>query len=90
MRTKTGNGHKVDLEQLLEDLRVVVRDGEQLLKTGVSTMKERATSSARIADRVVREKPYQTVAIVFGLGIAIGLVAMGLFRNKPHIDLDKE
>jgi ElaB/YqjD/DUF883 family membrane-anchored ribosome-binding protein len=87
MRTKSGNGHKVDLEQLLDDLKTVVHDGEQLLKASVSTMKERAISSARTTDRVVREHPYQTVALVFGVGVVLGLLAFGLYQRERDADM---
>ena len=90
MRTKTGNGQKVDLEKLLDDLKVVVRDGEQLLKTGVSTFKARALTTAQDTDRVVRENPYRTVAVVFGVGIAIGLVAVGLFRRGSDVEENQD
>ena len=86
MRTKTGNGHKVDLERLLEDLKTVVRDGEQLLKAGVSTVKERALMGARTTDQTVREHPYQTVGIVFGLGILAGLIAISLFGKEEQVE----
>ena len=39
---KTGNGHHIDLEQFLNDIKTIVRDGEELLKAGVSEVKERA------------------------------------------------
>ena len=83
MRTKSGNGHKVDLEQLVEDLKVVVHDGEQLLKAGVSTVKERALTGARTTDRAVREHPYETLAIVFGFGILVGLLTVGMISRDP-------
>jgi ElaB/YqjD/DUF883 family membrane-anchored ribosome-binding protein len=86
MRTKSGNGHKVDLEQLMEDLKTVVRDGEELLKAGVSTVKAHAITSARSTDRVVREHPYQTVALVFGLGVMLGLLAFGLYQREQESD----
>jgi len=89
MRTKTGNGHKVDLEKLLEDLKVVLHDGETLLKTGVSTVKEHASAGAKSADSLVRENPYRTVGIVFGLGVIVGLAAIGLFRSAPESDSDQ-
>jgi ElaB/YqjD/DUF883 family membrane-anchored ribosome-binding protein len=89
MRTKTGNGHKVDLEQLLEDLKVVLHDGEVLLRSGVSSVKERASAGARSADSLVRENPYRTVAIVFGLGVILGVAAMGLFRGAPETETDQ-
>jgi ElaB/YqjD/DUF883 family membrane-anchored ribosome-binding protein len=89
MRTKTGNGHKVDLEQLLDDLKVVLHDGEELLRSGVSSVKERASASARSADLLVRENPYRTVAIVFGLGVILGVAAMGLFRGAPETDMEQ-
>ena len=85
MRTKTGNGHKVDLEQLLDDLKLVVRDGEELLKAGVTTVKERALLGARTTDRVVREHPYETVAVVFGVGILLGLLAYTLSTRESRM-----
>ncbi len=49
MREKTGNGHDVsaELEHFIEDLKAVVRDGQALLKAGVSTVKERAVAGAQ-------------------------------------------
>jgi ElaB/YqjD/DUF883 family membrane-anchored ribosome-binding protein len=84
MRTKEGNGPKADFEQLLEDLKVVVQDGEQLLKTGVSTVRERAVTSAKATGRIVHEHPYHTVAVVFGLGIVFGLLAFGMMTRQPE------
>jgi ElaB/YqjD/DUF883 family membrane-anchored ribosome-binding protein len=90
MRTKSGNGHKVDLEQLLDDLKVVVRDGEELLKAGVTTVKEGALARARSADALVRDNPYRTVGIVFGVGIILGLVAVGFLRREPSVNLEDD
>ena len=79
MRTKTGNGPNVDLEQLMEDIKVVVRDGQELFKSGVTGVKERALIGAKTTDRAVREKPYQTIGIVFGVGIIVGMLCSGVF-----------
>ena len=81
MRTKTGNGHNVDVEQFVEDLKTVVRDGEQLLKVGVSEAKRRTIAGAKTTDRTVREYPYQSIGVVFGLGILAGVLVSGLFSR---------
>lgn len=70
----------MDFEQLLQDLRAVVRDGEELLKVGVSSMRERALTT----NRLVHEHPYQTVAIAFGVGVLVGVLAFGLFTRTPE------
>ena len=86
MRTKTENGPNVDLEQLVEDIKVVVRDGQQLLKHGVSGMKERALSGAKTTDRAVRENPYQTIGLVFAAGLILGLVCYGIFSHTEAVE----
>ena len=82
MREKTGNGHNINLEQFLEDIKVVVRDGQELLKAGLSTVKEQARVGAESTGRVARERPYQTVGIAFGLGVLVGLLASGALASR--------
>src|SRR5437870_486370 len=67
MRTKTGNGQKVDLERVLEDLKVVVRDGEALLKSGFGDLKQRAVTGIKTTDEALRSHPYQLLGIMFGV-----------------------
>jgi len=86
MRTKTGNGPGANLEQLLEDIKVVVRDGQELLKHGMTDVKERALSSAKTTDKVVRENPYQTIGIVFGLGLVLGILCYGMLSRGENQD----
>jgi len=87
MRTKTENGPNVDLEQLVEDIKAVVHDGQQLLKHGVSGMKERALTSAKTTDRAVRENPYQTIGLVFAVGLILGMICYGSFS---HAEQDRD
>ena len=76
MRNKTGNGTGgVTVETFLEDIKTVVRDGQELLKVGATEMKGKALYGARISDRAIRKSPYQTVGIVFGVGLIVGLLA---------------
>jgi ElaB/YqjD/DUF883 family membrane-anchored ribosome-binding protein len=81
MQTKTENGHNVDMEQFLEDIKAVVRDGEELLRAGVTTVKSRAIDRAKQTDRVVRQYPYQSLGIVFGVGLVLGLLAVSMFSR---------
>ena len=81
MRHKTGNGHNVDLDTFLEDIKTVVRDGQELLKAGAGEVKQKAVSGARTTDRAIRKNPYQTIGIVLGVGIVVGLLASGLFSG---------
>jgi ElaB/YqjD/DUF883 family membrane-anchored ribosome-binding protein len=86
MRQKTGNGHNVDLETFLDDIKTVVQDGQELLKASAGDMKEKALAGARTTDRAIRQSPYQTIGIVFGLGLVVGLLASGLFSGGSEIE----
>jgi ElaB/YqjD/DUF883 family membrane-anchored ribosome-binding protein len=87
MQTKIGNGHNVTLERLMDDIKAVVKDGEELLKTGMTGVKQRALAGAKTTDRAVREHPYQTIGAVFGLGVIVGVLVAGMFsRDKSEDD----
>jgi len=75
MRQKTGNGHSVNLEKFLSDIKMVVQDGEELLKAGARDLKGKAISGAHSTDQLVRSHPYQTLGIMLGLGLIVGLAA---------------
>lgn len=81
MRHKTGNGHNVDIQQFLDDIKTVVNDGQELLKVGAGEVKERAIAGARTTDKAIRQSPYQTLGIVFGVGILVGLLASGVLSG---------
>lgn len=84
MREKTTDGNNVNIEQFIEDVKVVVRDGQELLRTGVGTVKERARAGAERTNAYVREKPYNTLGIVFGLGLLAGLLAGTMLKSAPE------
>jgi ElaB/YqjD/DUF883 family membrane-anchored ribosome-binding protein len=83
---KSGNGHNIDFEQFLDDIKTIVKDGEQLLKAGVSEVKHRAMTRAKTTDRAVREHPYKTLGIVFGLGVLVGALATSRFTGGEEED----
>jgi ElaB/YqjD/DUF883 family membrane-anchored ribosome-binding protein len=75
MRQKTEND--VTVEKFLEDIKTVVQDGERLLKAGATELKGQALKGARSTDELVRTHPYQTLGIMLGLGLIVGLMAAG-------------
>jgi ElaB/YqjD/DUF883 family membrane-anchored ribosome-binding protein len=53
----------ITTEKLIEDLKAMVQRAE-----------EKAVEQAKAADRVIREHPYQTIGLAFGLGVLIGVL----------------
>jgi len=59
-------------------LAAALESGKEL----IGRVREKAVERAKAADQVVRENPYQTMAIAFGVGALIGyLVARRCSRN---------
>jgi len=81
MRDKIENGQTMDIERFLEDLKLVLRDGQELLRAGVGRIREQARFGAERTGTYAREKPYQTIGIAFGVGIIAGLLAAGMLKG---------
>ena len=43
-------------------------------KESLETLQEKAIAGAKATDRVIREHPYQSIGIAFGLGVLIGVL----------------
>ncbi len=52
-------------------LAAALASGKEL----IGKVREKAVEHAKAADEVIRENPYQTVAIAFGVGALIGYLA---------------
>ncbi len=78
-----------DLTTLVEDAEQLVRAtgaslGEasrqelmtalQRLKARAQQVRQRAVASARATDRLIRDNPYRSLAVVFGLGMVAGII----------------
>ena len=78
-----------DLTTLVEDAEQLVRAtgatiGEasrqelmtalQRLKARAQQVRRRAVASARATDRLIRDNPYRSLAVVFGLGMVAGMI----------------
>src|SRR5438552_1516946 len=99
MEMRTSEEIEQSTEKLLQDLRAVVHDGEELLRASAQELgergqaarekltaalevaketsrrlQERAMMTARSADRLVHEYPYQSIGAAFGVGVLIGVL----------------
>jgi len=86
---KTGNGEHANLDKFIEDIKTVVQDGQQLLRAGAQEARQRASLGAQVTDRRVREHPYQSIGIVFGIGILVGVLASGLLRGEREEEYEE-
>ena len=89
----------VTRQKLMNDLKVVVRDAEELMKATASDLGEKArearvklaatveaaksnyqkleqktVAGAKAADRVIRDNPYRSIGIAFGIGLLVGVL----------------
>ena len=99
MQTRSAEEIEQSTERLLQDLKAVVRDGEELLRAGAQDLsergmaarerlaaaveiakqtrrklEERAVAGAQATNRLVREHPYESLGVAFGLGLLLGVV----------------
>jgi ElaB/YqjD/DUF883 family membrane-anchored ribosome-binding protein len=74
----------MDIDTFLEDVKTVVKDGQELLRMGTENVKEKAIAGARTTDRAIRKNPYQTLGIVLGVGVIVGLLASGIFGGSSE------
>ncbi len=87
------------VDQLIRDLKLIVRDGQDLLKATAGDasdkaremrakvssaidsaketcerLEEKAIAGAKATDKVIREHPYQSIGVAFGVGLLIGVL----------------
>jgi ElaB/YqjD/DUF883 family membrane-anchored ribosome-binding protein len=90
---------EIGTDRLVQDIKNVVNDAEDLMKTAAgqagekareardrlavtlesaretcARLEEKAIAGAKAADRNVREHPYQSIGLAFGVGILIGVL----------------
>jgi ElaB/YqjD/DUF883 family membrane-anchored ribosome-binding protein len=87
---KTGNGQHPHLDKFLDDLKTVVQDGQELLKVGTEQARQRAVFGAQVTNQKVRQYPYQSIGIVFGLGILVGVLASSFMHGSSSEEEEYE
>jgi|SRR6478672_10585616 ElaB/YqjD/DUF883 family membrane-anchored ribosome-binding protein len=51
------------------------------LKARAELMKKQAVAGARATDRLIRDNPYRSLALIFGIGMIVGMIV-----NRPKSD----
>jgi len=78
---KNNQSSAEDLEneahETVHNLRETGEDLQNRLGEFWETSKEQAASCARATDRAIRENPWQSVGIAFGVGLLFGLLIGG-------------
>lgn len=99
MENHAENELRDSTQKLLQDLRQVVQDGEEVLRAGAGELGEKSVAAraklsaalasaketakklqdktiagAKATDKVIREHPYQSIGIAFGVGLLIGVL----------------
>jgi ElaB/YqjD/DUF883 family membrane-anchored ribosome-binding protein len=50
-------------------------------RAGLTKLNEKAVAGAKATDRVIRDNPYQSIGVAFGIGILIGVLVS---RRNGH------
>jgi len=57
-----------------KEARVRLLDALESAKATCQKLEEKAAAGARATDKIIREHPYQSIGIAFGLGLLIGVL----------------
>ena len=58
----------------VQEVRERLTDALETAKRNCHRLEEKAVEGAKAADRVVREHPYQSIGVAFGIGLLIGVL----------------
>lgn len=58
----------------MSELRARLSSALETAKATCSKLQERTVAGAKVADRTIREHPYETIGAAFGIGLLIGVL----------------
>ena len=77
METRYESGSQT-AQNVTQDIKETGREAASKLSAALANAKtkiqEQTTASARATDRVIREHPYESIGIAFGIGVLIGVL----------------
>jgi ElaB/YqjD/DUF883 family membrane-anchored ribosome-binding protein len=63
-----------ELGDKARDARARLATSLESAKVGLHRMEEKAMASAKATDRIIREHPYESMGVAFGVGLLIGVL----------------
>ena len=63
-----------DIEK--HELRAKLEAAVEKAKAVCERLEEKTVEAAKVTDKAIREHPYQSIGIAFGVGLLIGVLAM--------------
>ena len=61
-------------QQINEEARARLMSALESAKDSCHKLEEKALAGARATDKIIREYPYQSIGIAFGIGLLIGVL----------------
>ena len=63
-----------DLGEKAREARSRLAASLESAKTGFHKLEDKALAGAKVADKVIRDHPYESIGIAFGLGLLLGVL----------------
>ncbi len=64
-----------ELGEKIKDARARLAASMESAKASCSTWEEKCQASAQATDKIIREHPYESIGIAFGVGLLLGVLA---------------
>jgi ElaB/YqjD/DUF883 family membrane-anchored ribosome-binding protein len=71
------NAVETEKSELQAKLESVIEKAKQ----ACDRLQDQTAAAAKAADKTIRENPYQAIGVAFGVGVLIGVLAMGSRRH---------
>ncbi len=71
-----------DVSDRAKEARARLRRAVASARETCDGLQDRAVAGARAADNVIREHPYQSIGIALGVGVLLGVLAVGGRRGS--------
>ncbi|SRR5580765_3721868 len=71
---ETGEHLRTTAGEMMETGKETARRLGAAWETAKNNIQDRAVTSAKATDRAIREHPYETIGIAFGIGVLIGVL----------------
>ncbi len=71
---QTGENVKSQANEMIETGRETVRRFGDAWQSTKNNIQEKAATSVKATDRVIRDHPYESLGIAFGIGVLLGVL----------------